>query len=446
MVGLIEKQNSYVSGFDGFRAARAGEPSWLRTLREEGMDRFSHLGFPTLDDEDWRFTNVEPIAQASFRLGARPVRSLDRQRLERCTLPGVGGAEIVFVDGWFAPALSSLGTLPRGVKIVDLTDCVRSGEGILRAHLGRYAAISKDAFIALNAAYMAVGALVYIPRAVVLEGAIHMLFISTTDSAGTMTHPRNVIVAEENSQAAVVESYVATGDEEYFTNAVTEVVAGENSVLDHYMIVRDSLRSFNVSTLRVEQQRNSNFTSHSALLGGGLVRNNVHPVLNGEGCQSLLNGLYLLSGRQHMDNFMLVEHAQPHCDSRQFYKGIIDDEGRAVFSGRIIVHKNAQKTDAKQTNMNLLLSDKAQIDTKPQLEIYADDVKCTHGATIGQIDADALFYLRSRGLSQEAARSLLIYAFAGESLERMKLEPVRKELEKLLVSRLPTAASLGRHS
>jgi Fe-S cluster assembly protein SufD len=245
------------------------------------------------------------------------------------------------------------------------------------------------------------------------------------------------VVAGEDSQATVVEDYVSLGDVVSFSNAVTELVVGQGSVLSHYLIERESPRAFNVSTLRIQQGRSSSVASHSVLLGGGLVRNNIHPVLAGEGGDCLINGLFMATGRQHMDNYMKVEHAAPHCDSRQFYHGILDGQSRGVFHGRIIVHKGAQKTDAKQTNRNLLLSEEAQIDTKPQLEIYADDVKCTHGATIGQIDEQAIFYLRSRGIAEASARALLLFAFANESLERMKAEGVRKHLEALVTRWLP---------
>jgi Fe-S cluster assembly protein SufD len=440
MPAVLEHTNVYESEFRAL-AGRVGslQPGWLRAIREAAFDRFREVGFPTLDDEDWRFTNVDPIAKAVFRVPASPAGRIARDRIEPYLFPVRKSPVLVFVDGWFVPDLSVVEASAETLRVLDLASALKTHPDVLHPFLGRFADPERDPFTALNSAFMENGAYVRIGKGAVLEEPIQLLFISSAGSKDTKTHPRNLIVAEENSQAAVVEHYVALGDDAYFTNAISEVVAGESSVLEHYMIVRDSVNAFNVSTLRVEQMRDSNFTSHTVLAGGGLVRNNVHPVLNGEGCQSLLNGLYIVNGTQHMDNFMLVEHAKPHGDSRQFYKGILDDEGKAVFSGRIIVHKNAQKTDAKQTNMNLLLSDKAQIDTKPQLEIYADDVKCTHGATIGQIDADAVFYLRSRGLSEEAAKSLLTFAFAAESLERMKCEPVRKALEAVVHGRLPHA-------
>jgi Fe-S cluster assembly protein SufD len=252
-----------------------------------------------------------------------------------------------------------------------------------------------------------------------------------------------LIIADDESEANIVEDYISIGEGASFSNAVTELVAGEAAVISHYLIERENLRSYNVSTLRIQQAGNANVSSHSVLLGGALVRNNVHPVLAGEGGECLINGLFVGSGRQHLDNYMLVEHASPHCGSRQFYNGILDERAHGVFHGRIIVHKDAQKTDAKQTNRNLLLSDDAQIDTKPQLEIYADDVKCTHGATIGQVEENALFYMRSRGIDEISARRLLLLAFANECLDRMKCRAVRDYLRRLVKEWLPAGGSVS---
>ena len=302
--------------------------------------------------------------------------------------------------------------------------------------------VGRDAFCALNTAFAEDGAFVHIRRGAVIEGAIHLLFVSTGTDVPAMSHPRNLIVAEEDSQAAIMEDYVSLGSGVAFCNSATELVAADNAVLSHYMIEQEHRETFNVSTLRIQQGRSANVASHSVLVGGALVRNNVHPVLAGEGSECLINGLFVGAGRQHIDNYMLVEHASPHCGSRQFYNGILDDRAHGVFHGRIIVHKDAQKTDAKQTNRNLLLSDDAQIDTKPQLEIYADDVKCTHGATIGQIEADALFYLRSRGIDEASARRILLVAFANECLERMKEGGIRKHVEKLINERVLQMATV----
>jgi len=426
---------SYLDSFTSFEKTAPGhEHGWLRALRQEGFARFSELGFPTTHDEDWRFTNIAPIARTAFQPAASG--KVSRRDLGPFFIPGAA-CQLVFVNGRYTPELSSPGKLPRGVRVGTLAEAIKSHAGALEKHLGRYAAFDRDAFIALNTAFLADGGHVYVPRGTVVEAPICLLYVSTGNSAPAMAHPRNLIVAEDHSQVTVVEDYVSVASGVMFSNVVTELYAGKDAVVAHYMIEREDTQALNVSTLRIEQERNANVESHSVLLGGALVRNNVHPVLAGEGGECLINGLYIGKGRQHMDNYMLVEHAQPHCNSRQFYNGILDEQAHGVFHGRIIVHKDAQKTDAKQTNRNLLLSDEAQIDTKPQLEIYADDVKCTHGATIGQVEENALFYLRSRGLDEVAARRLLLYAFASECLERMRTGPVRNYLEALTTSWLP---------
>jgi len=258
-----------------------------------------------------------------------------------------------------------------------------------------------------------------------------------------MIHPRILLVAEPGSQASVVETYAGLGEGVYFTNPVTELVAGENAVLDHYKVVRESPATFHIGLLRIQQGRSTNVTTHVSNFEGGLVRNDFHAVMDGEGGECTINGLTMIEGTQHVDNHLRVEHAKSHCRSWEYFKSVLDGSSRSVFTGRIVVHKDAQKTDAKQTNMNLILSDEALADSKPQLEIFADDVKCTHGATIGQVDADAIFYLRSRGLSAEAARSLLVYAFAGESIGQIKVEGLRRNLDSLILSRLPRGDGLS---
>lgn len=427
-ITLIEKDNGYANGFIQFLRDRpAGQPSWLKSIREEGIAKFSELGFPTPHDEDWRFTNVAPIARTAFELTQNGHVKPSYGDIAKFMLEGKTSGMLVFVNGVYAAELSKVGALPEGVIVSTLTEALSLNEDLVKEHLAKYADIKEEAFTALNNAFFEDGGFVYIPKGIHLEDPVHLLYISTGgDEKPRITSPRNLIVTEGNSQANVVEQYVSLEESVYFSNIVTELVVGENSTLGHYLIECESKKSFNISTLRVEQGRNSNIRSHSVLLGGALVRNNVHPVLAGEGCDSLINGLFLSTGRQHMDNYMKIEHLKPHSNSRQFYNGILDGHSRGVFHGRIIVHKDAQKTDAKQTNKNLLISDHAQIDTKPQLEIYADDVRCTHGATIGQIDEDAIFYLRSRGLSEEASRDIILKAFTNETLENMDIESVKK--------------------
>lgn len=342
--------------------------------------------------------------------------------------------DLVFVNGRFSAELSTLGDVPAGVHVSSLAKQFTEKPAEIEHHLGAYLDTERDAFCALNTGFAEDGAYIHIGRGVVLSEPVHLLFVSTGAGALLMTHPHNLIVAEEGSQAAVIEDYISLGDatSAALSNTATELVARDNATVSHYLIEREDTRTFNVSTLRIQQGRSANVASHSLLIGAAIVRNNVHPVLAGEGGECLINGLFIGNGRQHLDNYMYVEHAKPHCSSRQFYNGILDGHSHGVFHGRIIVHKDAQKTDAKQTNRNLLLSDDAQIDTKPQLEIYADDVKCTHGATIGQIEEGALFYLRSRGVDEISARKLLLLAFASECLERMKEDPVRAFAEKLI--------------
>ncbi len=427
----VAQLESWLENFtEAERSAPGRALPWLKKLREDAFARFCEAGFPTTKDEDWRFTNVSAIARTQFR-SARPAKLAKSEAAAR-RVEGAA-AQIVLVNGRHAPELSSLKNLPKGVTVASLAELIDRDPATLEKHLGRYASQERDAFVALNTAFLAEGAYIHVARGVVVDAPIVLLYLTTEEDAPTVTHPRNLIVAEDESQVAVIEDYVSIGGESVaFSNAVTELVAGENAHVQHYLIEREHLKAFNVSTLRIEQGRSANVASHSVLLGGGLVRNNVHPVLAGEGGECLINGLFLGTGRQHLDNYMHVEHAAPHCGSRQFYNGILDGQAHGVFHGRIVVHKAAQKTDAKQTNRNLLLSDDAQIDTKPQLEIYADDVKCTHGATIGQIEENALFYLQSRGISESEARKLLLMAFAEECVDRMHSTAAREHVVRLI--------------
>ena len=440
MIAATEQIGTYLESFSEFHKRAPGQNQpWLRELRERAFARFCETGFPTTHDEDWRFTNVSPIAKTSFQLATdEKLPSLDR--IKPFFVAGAA-CQLVFVNGKFSKSLSIIGDLPTGVRVSSLADEINRDPAALEPHLGRYLNIERDVFSALNTAFLEDGARVHIRRGTVIHDPICFLFISTSSETPLMSHPRNLIVAANETQATIVEDYVSFGESPAFCNTATELVAGDNAAISHYMIEREHQQAYNVSTLRIQQGRSANISSHSVLLGGGLVRNNVHPVLAGEGSECLINGLFIGNGRQHLDNYMLVEHASPHCASRQFYNGILDDQAHGVFHGRIIVHKDAQKTDAKQTNRNLLLSDDARIDTKPQLEIYADDVKCTHGATIGQIEENALFYLRSRGIDEIAARKLLLLAFANECLDRMAANPAREHAEKVINEHLLTIAN-----
>ena len=434
-----ELTGSYLEAFSRLRQRTSHQPKWLRAQRQNAFDHFCDTGFPTTKDEDWRFTNTAPIARVPFSLPTDGSTRLTRADVQPFLIWNAA-CHVVFVNGRFASELSDLASLPPGVNAGSLAAEIEHRADSLAPHLGNCLNRRHDAFCNLNTAFCEDGAYIRIARGTVLKAPIHLLFLSTETAEPQMIHPRNLLIAEAETQADIVEEYASLNSGVVFSNAVTELVAGEAAVLSHCLIERESRNAFHVSTLSLQQERNANVVSHSILVGGALVRNNVHPVLAGEGGECLINGLFIGDERQHLDNYMFVEHASPHCSSKQFYNGILSGNAHGVFHGRILVHKDAQKTDAKQTNRNLLLSDDAQIDTKPQLEIYADDVKCTHGATIGQVDASALFYLRSRGLNEHEARGLLLYAFAGECIDRIRAEAVREHVDRIVRQSLPEAA------
>jgi len=427
----------YVAEFERLQRESRGEPAGLQTLRRAAIERFAEMGFPTLRQEEWRLTNVAPIDQGTFHWPASgPDADPDAVPLARLApYTFDAAARLVFVDGRFSPRLSALGELPPGTVVASLAEVLAQSPGLVEPWLGRFAKLDRNPFVALNTAFLRDGAFLYIPRGAV-TGTIHLLFLASGEEGRpTLSFPRNLFVADENSQTTIVETYAGEGA--YFTAPVTELFAGPGAVIDHYKVQRESLGAFHMATFQLQGERACRPSSHSISIGGALVRNDVNAVLDGEGIDCILNGLYFGDGRQVVDNHMRVEHAKPHCASHELYKGVLDGKSRAVFNGLIHVHKGAQKTDAKQSNRNLLLSRDAIANSNPQLEIYADDVKCTHGSTVGQLDEDAVFYLRSRGIGAEAARSLLTYAFASDIVARIKVEPVRHDLEEFLFARLP---------
>jgi Fe-S cluster assembly protein SufD len=366
-----------------FNAQEPAAEHWIQALREGGFASFAQAGFPTTHDEEWRFTNVAPIARATFRL-----------------VPA-------------SPVLS----IPEGVRQLPLEQ--------VELHLGRYAA-DRNPFVALNTAFIGEVAVLEVPRNAVIKQPIEITHAGTD---GTTAQPRTLILVGANAQCTIVETYQGTGS--YFTNAVTEIIAGESAVVDHYKVQQESTAAWHVATLQASIGRSAVFTSHSISLGGALVRNDANAVLC-TGAEGTLNGLYIVNGAQHVDNHTIIDHAQPHAVSHELYKGILDGKSHAVFNGKIFVRKDAQKTDSKQTNKNLVLSDDAVVDTKPELQILADDVRCTHGATIGQLDSEALFYLQSRGIGRSDAKSLLTFAFAQDIVDRIKVQSLRDSLERIL--------------
>ncbi len=427
--------NAYVTDFERFTALRAADdPSWLRLLREEAFARFAALGFPTTRQEEWRFTNVSPIAERAFPLADPPAAVVDDGRAEPFRVAGC--AEIVFVNGRFAPGLSGLVGLPAGVSVRSLSTVLSTAPSGVSEHLGRHAAFQNQAFVALNTAFAFDGALVETAPNAVVDRPLHLLFLVTP--GGHASYPRVLVLAGRNSQVRIVESYAGIGGPgtASFTDAVSEIVLADGSVVDHYRVQREAADAFHVSTTHVRLSHSSTFSSHAFSLGGGLVRNDVTALLAGEGGDCTINGLYVAGASQLVDNHTVIDHAQAHCGSHEVYKGILAGRARAVFNGKIIVRPDAQKTDAKQTNKTLLLSDDAQINTTPQLEIFANDVKCTHGATVGQLSADALFYLQARGIDRAAAQQMLVHAFAADITARVKIEALREVLDRVALETL----------
>ncbi len=426
---LASYQQSYERSLD------PKAPAFLRERRQAGIERFAALGFPNRRMEEWKYTSVEPIASREFQLGGdKEVARFTLEEMHRmafCVLPG---PRLVFLNGHFHPALSDISGLPAGVRCKSLAQALQEDAASLEAHLGRQVDSKDRAFVALNDAFLQNGAYLFLPRGTVLPQPIQLLFVSHGNGTAVVSHPRVLVVAEAQSQATLIETYVGQGA--YFTNAVTEIAAGEGAVIEHIKLQGESESAFHIASIGVRQSRDSQYTSHSLSLGAALARNDLGTVLDAEGAGATLNGLYMVSGSQHVDNHTNIDHAKPHCTSAELYKGILDGKSQGVFNGRILVRPDAQKTSSQQSNKNLILSDDALINTKPLLEIYANDVKCNHGATIGRLDANQVFYLRSRGIDAALARSILTYAFASDVVAMMRQEPLRERLQQWIFARL----------
>jgi len=426
---------AYLATLDRVEAAHGHEPAWLRAIRRSAAAAFAQAGFPTTRNEDWRFTSVAPIAETPFV--AAPAASLAPAEAAKFLVPGLPGPVMTFVNGRYAPELSTIGVPLAGLSAVSLAEAIGSDSPRLQAHLGGYLDLAGRPFAALNTALFEDGALLSVADNAVVDEAIQLVFLSTATPEPAVVHPRVLVILGRNSQARVVETFAGLGPARGFTNAVTEIVAADGAVLDHYRLQREAQSAFHIGHTQFQLERSSRATSHAIAFGGLIARHDAVAVLGGEGADCTLNGLYVAGGLQLVDNHTEIDHATPHGTSHELYKGILDGRARGVFNGRIRVRPDAQKTDAKQTNKTLLLSGDAQVNTKPQLEILANDVRCTHGATVGQLSEDALFYLRARGIGADDARSLLVRAFATDVTGRIGLEPVRAELDRLLAARLP---------
>jgi len=433
---LTAERDRIVSDFRGFAATlEEGSPAWLPPLREAAIERFAEIGFPSRKCEDWKYTNAMPFARAlSETIGA--VGETPREKLE--TIPTSSALEhaLVFVDGRFAPEMSSPISLPEGAVVDGLARVLRERPELAEPFLSRPSAIDEHPFVALNAAFQRDGAFVSLPPGTLLEEPIQLVFLSTGGARNAASHSRNLIAIAESASAVVVERYAALGNAAYLTNAVTDVTLGADAQLDHVALECESESAFHVGTLFARLGRNARFRSHAISLCAALVRNEVDAVLAASGAECILNGLFMANGSRHVDNQTTIDHAEPHGTSHELYKGILDGSSRGVFNGKIIVRPNAQKTNARQSNPNLLLADGAEINTRPNLEIHADDVKCSHGSTIGRLDEDALFFLRSRGIGKAQARQMLCRAFASEVIDQIPWAPLREEIARSVAAKI----------
>lgn len=437
---IVRREHSYRQAFLELQERPDGESvAWLERLRAGAMERFEESGFPSVKDEEWKYTNVAAIAAVDFQpasLQASTEGEVDLQGLALFRHLETAKSQLVFFNGKLRKDLSALTGIPEGVVALDLSAAIADERyrEIIWKHLAQQADYVVNGFTALNTALISHGAFVYIPKDAIVSVPLNLLFIS--DGAHVASFPRVLVVAENNSSATLIESYASTKDSKYFTNAVVEIVLKDGASLEHYKLQRESTDAFHVATTAADLGRNSRYDATTITFGAQLSRHDFHVIMDHEGAECWVDGLYLVTGSQHTDTHSVIDHRKPQCTSHQLYKGILDGKSRAVFNGKVFVRHDAQKTDAMQTNKNLLLSNEARVDTKPQLEILADDVKCAHGAAVGQIEEDELFYLETRGIHPDLARNLLTYGFAEEVIGKIKIDSIRNQLDEAVLNRL----------
>ena len=433
----IKTKDWYLKSFEKFESSLNGEmASDFHKVRKNAIRAFAEMDFPTIKNEDWKYTNIEPLLNYNF-IPAEKKTKLNLEDISKYLIPGLKAKTIVFINGQFSEKLSSLNhdIEKLGIKIDSFANMVKRVPELVNKYFAKYAKLN-NGFIALNTAFAKDGAFIYVPDEITVNDPIHILNLNGGEDDNLLSQPRNLIIAGKNSRVKILETYNSISNNANFTNVVTEVIADEGSNIDLYRIQDESLNSFQVSLTQVEQKKHSVFTVYTMTTGGALVRNDVNSVLDDEGCETHLYGLYITDGSQHVDNHTMMDHAKPHCLSNELYKGVLNGKSRAVFNGKVLVRPDAQKTNAYQSNKNILLSPDAKVDTKPQLEIFADDVKCSHGATVGQLDEESLFYLCSRGIPKDMARSILIRAFANDVFEEIKIDEVHEHINNLIFSKL----------
>jgi Fe-S cluster assembly protein SufD len=433
MENTLDYKKLYLSYFTDFENnLNGGKAKAVHELRKSAISNFSELQFPTLKDEEWKYTNISPLLKHNFVPSQKSPEDIN-VKVHQFLFDMMEHSLIVFVNGVFSKTLSKVKDLPEGVIVNSLAEEIKKNNPIVKKHLGKYADFKNHIFTSLSTAFVHDGAFIYVPERKIIEDPIHILFLSITDNNKIIVQPRNLFVADKNSQSTIIEHYAALNNQSvYFTNSVTEVVTAENVFLDHIKLQEESRKAYHIGRMDVHQERNSNFVSHLISFGAEICRNDFNSRFDGEGGESMLNGLYLVESAQLFDAHTLIDHAKPHCNSHEHYKGILMDSSRGVFNGKVIVRKDAQKTNAFQENNNIILSNNALVNTKPQLEIFADDVKCSHGATIGQLDNDAMFYLKSRGIGDDKVKAILIHAFASDVVRYIKINAVREYIETIL--------------
>lgn len=434
------------AAFDEFKTTRWKDaPEWLNTIRNDGRRLFDKLGLPHRRIEEWKYTDISTSDLGKLKFSpAQPTggsTTISTQQLERYLLTGTAPSpRLVFVNGYYSPELSAVKELPAGVEAGGLGEALKAGHPQVKKHLGNYAIPDDNSLVALNNAYVEDGAFIYVPADVTVSQPLHLIYLQTGGDAGNqehwLVHPRNLMVLEEGASLTVMEEYVGEKDSVYFSAPVTELVAGDRATAVHYKLQRESESAFHIATLQTQQGEASRIESHSVSFGAKLTRNDIHSHMSGPDSHCTLNGLFMIRERQHVDNHTLIYHGYPDCTSSELYHGILDNQSRGVFNGKIFVEPEAQQTDSRQTNRTLMLSSDARMDAKPQLEIFADDVKCTHGATVGRIDEDSLYYLRSRGISQEDARKMLTLAFGQQVTQHIRHQPLREAVEDFIASHL----------
>jgi len=437
-LSTIEK---YVSEFGSQKTSKSDKSiPWLETLRKKAVRSIDANGFPHARHEEWKYTDISKIRETYFRPVHGEPPSILWKQLNDAGLDLAGTIPFIFIDGRFTPLFSDTLNLPKGIKIASLQQVLSENPNSLKWHLSQFSESSATVFSDLNTAFINDGAFIQIGQNTVLPDPIQLVFISTSQAEPILSQPRNLIILKERAQATVIQNFIGlTPKNDYLNNVVTEISLAEDAKLTHLLVQEENQETFHVNTIQVRQASNSRFDSHTFTFGGALTRNNLNIELGAEGAECNLNGLFMIDGEQHVDNHTRIDHLKPNCNSKEYYKGILDSSSRGVFNGKVYVHPKAQKTNAFQKNPNLLLSKNAEMDTKPQLEIFADDVKCSHGATVGQLDESAIFYLRSRGLEKSAARDLMIYSFAEEMIQQIRFEPLRHHLTKTLAAKLPEA-------